>query len=371
MKKGFKKRCDTAHNSCRQLDINKPLKSERYQAISCRAKKALALLTSVLLIGLTACNGPSGESKSEEKELKKITFCLDWTPNTNHTGFYVAKALGYYEDAGLDVEIVQPPEDGATAMCASGQAQFAINAQDTIASAFDSETPLEVTAVSALIQHNTSGIISKKGNGITSPKGLENKNYSTWESPIELAMLKNIVEADGGDFEKVKLIPNNITDEPAALEANQTDAIWIFYGWGGITAKVRNFEFDYLDFKELNSKFDYYTPILIANNSFLSENPDTAKAFISATKKGYEYAVENPREAGDILIKGDDTGSLEGSEELVYASQEWLSDKYIDDAEKWGYIDPQRWNGFYSWLYENKLTTLDLSGKGFSNDYLP
>ena len=48
-----------------------------------------------------------------EQDTEKITFCLDWTPNTNHTGLYVAQAKGYYEEAGLDVEIVQPPENGA------------------------------------------------------------------------------------------------------------------------------------------------------------------------------------------------------------------------------------------------------------------
>ena len=66
---------------------------------------------------------------AEDGAQEKITFCLDWTPNTNHTGLYVAQAKGYYEEAGLDVEIVQPPENGAALMCAAGQAQFAIEAQ--------------------------------------------------------------------------------------------------------------------------------------------------------------------------------------------------------------------------------------------------
>ena len=80
--------------------------------------------------------------------------------------------------------------------------------------------------------------------------------------------------------------------------------------------------------------------------------------------------MENPKEAADMLIEGDSTGSLKGSEELVYASQEWLSAKYIDDAEKWGVFDPERWDAFYGWLYENKLTEHDLRTMGYSNDYL-
>lgn len=339
-------------------------------------KLCAAVLTGAMVLSLAAC-GSSKESAEketddgEQKELTKITFCLDWTPNTNHTGLYAAKALGYYEEAGLDVEIVQPPENGASIMCASGQAQFAVEAQDTLAAAYDQDEPLEVTAVAGLIQHNTSGIISRKGDGIDTPKGLEGKTYSTWESPVEMAMMQHVVEEDGGDFSKVNLIPNDITDEPAALAANQTDAIWVFYGWGGINADIEGVEVDYWNFKDIDPVLDYYTPIIIANNDFLEENPDTAKAFMEATKKGYEYAIENPQEAADMLIEGDETGSLRGCEDLVYASQKWLSEQYIADGDQWGYITPERWDGFYTWLFENGLTTKDLTGIGYSNDYLP
>ncbi|MDD6311783.1 MAG: ABC transporter substrate-binding protein [Firmicutes bacterium] len=330
---------------------------------------ALMAMCAVMAFSLTACG--SGSSEGSDDGLTKVTFCLDWTPNTNHTGVYVAQANGYYEEAGLDVEIVQPPEDGAAVMCASGEAQFAVGAQDTMAPALDQEEPLGITAVAGILQHNTSGIISRKGDGIESAKGLSGRTYSTWESPTELAMLKDVVEKDGGDFDSIKLIPNTITDEPAALAANQTDAIWVFEGWGVINADVEKVPVDFWRFSDISEELDYYTPIIIANNDFLENDPETAKAFMEATQKGYEFAIENPDEAADILIAGDNTGSLEGSEELVKKSQEWISKEYAADAEKWGVIDENRWNAFYSWLYENDLTDTDLTGKGFSNNYLP
>ena len=135
-------------------------------------KKAVSVvLGASMLLGLSACGSAGNEASStgEEKDLTKITFCLDWTPNTNHTGIYAAQALGYYEDAGLEVEIVQPPENGAATMCASGQAQFAIEAQDTMAAALDSDEPLGITAVAGVLQHNTSGIIARAGEGLDRP----------------------------------------------------------------------------------------------------------------------------------------------------------------------------------------------------------
>ena len=71
-----------------------------------------------------------------------------------------------------------------------------------------------------------------------------------------------------------------------------------------------------------------------------------------------------------MLIAGDTTGSLKGAEDLVYASQEWLSGEYIADADAWGVIDPERWDAFYKWLCDNGLTEHDLTGVGFSNEFL-
>ncbi len=331
-------------------------------------KKFISVLLIIFVVlSFSACSDNAGKNDGKEN----ITVCLDWTPNTNHTGIYAALLNGYYEEAGLDVEIVQPPEDGATLMCASGQAQFAIDFQDYLAPVFASDMPLDVTAVAAVVNHNTSGIISRKGEGIHTPKGLEGKRYSTWNLPTEQAIIKSVMESDGGDFNKVNLIPNNITDEALALKENQTDAVWIYYGWSGINAEESELDFDYWNFTDINPVFDFYTPVIVANNSYLKENPETARAFIQATKKGYEFAVQNPEEAAMLLVEGDETGSLKGNEEFVIKSQKWISERYIADGDSWGYIDAERWNGFFDWLWDNKLIDSKIAENyGFTNELL-
>lgn len=330
-------------------------------------KKIVAVLTAgCIALSLAACG--SGETSQGENEKEKITFVLDWTPNTNHTGLYVAQEKGYFEDEGLEVEIVQPPEDGADALVASGKAQFGISFQDTMAPGVVGEDALPTTAVAAVVQHNTSGIISRKGEGMDTPKGLEGKKYATWDAPIEKAMMENVVEADGGDFSKVELIPSTVTDEVSALESKSVDAIWIFYAWAGVATEVAGLETDYFAFKDINPAFDYYTPVIIGNNEFLEKEPETAKKFLSAVKKGYEDAIEDPDGAAEILCEA----APELDQELVKASQEYLKDQYIADADRWGYIDPDRWNLFYNWLNENGLTENEIpENTGFSNEYLP
>lgn len=180
--------------------------------------------------------------------------------------------------------------------------------------------------------------------------------------------MENVVEADGGDFSKVELIPSTVTDEVSALESKSVDAIWIFCAWAGVATEVAGLETDYFAFKDINPAFDYYTPVIIGNNEFLEKEPETAKKFLSAVKKGYEDAIEDPDGAAEILCEA----APELDQEFVKASQEYLKDQYIADADRWGYIDPDRWNLFYNWLNENGLTENEIpENTGFSNEYLP
>ena len=322
----------------------------------------ILLTISMLLLTLTGCN-----NTKQEKGLEKITFVLDWTPNTNHTGLYVAQEKGYFEELGLDVEIVQPPEDGAVVLVASGKAQFGVSFQDSLAAALSGEDALPVTAVSSIIQHNTSGIISRKGEGMDSPKGMEGHSYATWNGAIELATLEEVIKTDGGDFEKVELIPSTVTDEVSALKTKSTDAIWIFYGWAGVKTELEGLATDYFAFSDINPVFDYYTPVIVGNNTFLEENPETAKAFMEAVSKGYTFAIENPQEAAEILCNA----APELDKELVTESQKYLADKYQADAPYWGYIDADRWNNFYQWVNDNQLTEDKVPlNSGFTNKFL-
>ena len=316
------------------------------------------LILCLILVLAVSC----GKSKNNQK----IKIVLDWVPNTNHTGLYVAKDLGYFKEAGLDVEIVQPPEGSTTALIGAGGAEFGISFQDTLAKSFAKENPVPVTAVAAILQHNTSGIISLKEKGIDSPKKLEGKKYATWEDNIEQAILKKLVTDDKGDFSKVKLIPYTITDVVTGLKTD-VDAVWVYYAWDGIATERAGLQTNFLKIRDYGEELDYYSPVIIANNDFLKKNPEIAKKVLKATKKGYEYAMKNPEESAKILVKN----SPELDINLVTASQKWISKEYQSDAKEWGIIDGNRWNRFYEWLYKNKAVEREIPKNfGYSNEYL-
>lgn len=318
-------------------------------------KKLIGMMVLGLL--LTGCGAKSN---------KPVRIVLDWTPNTNHTGLYVAQEKGFFKAQGLEVEIVQPPEGSTTSLIGAGGAEFGISFQDTMAPALASEHPLPITAVAALIQHNTSGIVSLKEKGIDAPRKMAGHTYATWDSPIEQAIIRKIVTDDGGNYDDIKMIPNTVTDVVSALQTD-IDAVWIFKAWDGMAIQQAGLDTHFLNFADYGQELDFYSPVLIANNGYLEENGEEAKKVLKALEEGYEFAIENPDEAAEILVKHVPELDLD----LIKASQHFLAKEYKAEVTKWGTFDGARWNRFYAWLYDNQLIEMPIAENvGFTNDYL-
>lgn len=317
---------------------------------------------------LAGCNSNSGSSSASGSSSDKtaLTFCLDYTPNTNHTGIYVAKNKGYFDEEGLDVTIVQPADGTAEGAIGTGQAQFGVSYQDYIAAAYDSGNT-GLTAIAAVIQHNTSGIMSRAADGITRAKQMENHIYTTWDMAVEQATIKQIMESDGGDFSKLSMVPYSVDDEVSGLKANMFDCVWVYEGWAVQNAKIQGYDVNYFDFRAMDDVFDFYTPVLAANVDYAKANPDVVKAFLRAAKKGYEFAVSQPDEAAKILCQ--EVPELDS--ELVEASAKFLAGEYTSEAESWGVIDPTRWSKYFQWLNDNSLVEnkLDVNA-GYDTSFL-
>lgn len=246
-------------------------------------KVFLTLVTALVAVVLVACGQGTVSKDNKEAELKKVDFILDWTPNTNHTGLYVAKEKGYFKEAGVDVDLKLPPEESSSDLVINGKAPFAVYFQDYMAKKL--EKGAGITAVAAIVEHNTSGIISRKSDNVSSPKDLVGKKYGTWNDPTELAMLKTLVESQGGDFEKVEKVPNNDSNSITPIANGVFDTAWIYYGWDGILAKSQGVDANFMYLKDYVKEFDYYSPVIIANNDYLKDNKEEARKVIQAIKK--------------------------------------------------------------------------------------
>lgn len=328
----------------------------------------LALTLGITAIGCSKEQGGEAGGKPSLGGKKKISFVLDWTPNTNHTGIYVALSKGYFAEEGLDVEIVQPPEDGAISAVASGQAQFGVSFQENVGEAIAADYPAPITAVATIIEHNTSGILSLQEADIQNFAQLSGKRYATWGLAVEQEILKYAVESMGGDFSKVEMVPHSGADALSLLRSGTVDAVWVYETWDNVVADLTDdILTNYVPFVSADPVLDYYTPIIISNNDFLKNDPETAKAFMRATSKGYNFAIEHPSEAADILLEA----VPELDKDLVKESQEILALYYKAEKNEWGFIDEARWAPFFDFMYAHRLIDKELGSAGFSNDYLP
>lgn len=332
-------------------------------------KKFLSLLlVATLSLSLISCSTDSDKDKSDankESGLKEVTLILDYVPNTNHTGFYVAKDKGYFKDQGLDVKIIEPGDNSVTTLLAAGKGDYGISFQEDVTYSLALDEPMPIKAIATIIQHNTSGFASLKEKNIKSPKDFEGKTYAGWGSPSEESVIDAVMKDDGADFSKTKI---TVSDGSGfELLKDKVDYMWFFWAWDGVSAKRAGMDLNYFELRDLDERLDYYTPVIIASDNQLKEDPDTTKKFLAASKKGYEFCVENPDESAEILHENADNYDLE----MLKESQQYLADKYIDDGEYWGVMKDEVWNRYTEFMVESKLIDKSIPAKNlYTNEYL-
>jgi ABC-type nitrate/sulfonate/bicarbonate transport system substrate-binding protein len=299
------------------------------------------------------------------REPAHVTLSLDWVPNTNHTGLYVALDKGYYEDEGLEVEI-QLPADPAAALrqVATGHTEFGVSFQEEVTISRGNGIP--VVSVAAIIQHNTSAFASLRGSGITRARDFEGKRYGSYGLPLEPPVIEGLMRCDGADFAQVDIVDVGFDAFPALVNG-QVDFIWIFLAWDGVQAELMGHELNTIPLYG-SCIPDYYTPVIIAGESTIADRPEVVRRFLKATARGYEYAIAHPEECAGILL----AYAPENDAELVRRSQAWLSPRYQDDAPQWGWQRAEVWSGFATWLAEQGLLPESIdAAAAFTNEFLP
>lgn len=329
-----------------------------------RPFRLLLLLPALLLAGfaLAACGD------DEPEELRAVTFMLDWSPNTNHAGVYAARARGWYEDAGIDIDIVQPGDNLVEQAVAAGVAQFGVSVQENVIPARARDVP--IVSVAAIIESNTSSLVALGSEGIARPRDLAGKTYGGWGGPLETALISRLVECDGGDPDAVEYAIIGEVDYLVGMEQNHYDFVWIFDGWDGIRyAEVLGEDVSFLRFIEHTECIpDWYTPVIIAGEDLIADDPDLVRDFMEATARGYRFAMENPGEAADILLQA--APELDGA--LVRASADYLATRYAADAGDWGRQTLEVWTRFEAFLREAGLTEAPVAVEAaFTNEFLP
>src|SRR5258707_2798295 len=295
------------------------------------------------------------------QQLTTMSLALDWTPNTNHTGIYVALNQHWYQAEGINLQLLPYSTNvSPDVLVSSGKANVGISATEGIVS--DAAAGQPVVSLAAIIQHNTSALVTLASSGLTRPRDLDGKVYGGFGAPYESAVVGESIQKDGGkgQFKNVTLD----VDAMQALESHRIDFVWVFEGWEVIQAQRAGVKLNVFPITNYGVA-DYYTPTIITSPAEIKQKPDLLRRFMAATERGYEYARTHEQESAQILLKEAPKGTFPDPE-LVMASQQFLSPRYADTGRKWGMQDAVAWQDYPQFIL-NSSGIDDASGKPVHN----
>ena len=292
--------------------------------------------------------------------MEHIKIVLDWFPNTNHTGILLAKKRGWFEKEGLDVEIEGKVHGsmelhGADLICGPE-----ISMLDCM------ERGIGLTGVATFTQKCDSGIVSLKEAGITRPRELMGKRLSHWSPAWYHKAIGRIVEADGGDYEKVIKVEKDVGDIVGTL-GNGIDATWVYENWENYELLEAGKEINYFNLGDVDPIFDFCAPAMAATHEVLQERPEVIRTFLRLIDEGYQDAAAHPEETA-LEVK--EFMPPTATDHMLRESQKHLAPIFLDERGHWGTIRPERWDRMADFILACGVTT-SRKEREFSNEYLP
>jgi ABC-type nitrate/sulfonate/bicarbonate transport system substrate-binding protein len=290
--------------------------------------------------------------------MQRIRVVLDWFPNTNHTGFFIALDRGYFAEADLDVRI---SGDVHGVLDAHG-ADLVLGPQISIL-----ERQAEggtLTAVATITQANDSGVVSLASAGIRRPRDLEGKRLTHWAPAWFHAVIAEAMRLDGGDYNKVHLVPMDVGDIVSTL-GHVADATWVYENWENQELIEAGKNINYIRLANLDPLFDFCAPCIAATHAFIERRPDTLRAMLAALERGYVEAAREPQPS--ILEVRHHMPPV--TDELLVRSQRHLAGITLDDSGRWGRIAPDRWDPMADFLVEKGITDARHDHE-YTNDFL-
>jgi putative hydroxymethylpyrimidine transport system substrate-binding protein len=328
---------------------------------------ALAALVALLALalGLAACGEKSEDGTTEAQPL---SLTLDFYPNADHAGIYMAQKLGYFEEAGLDVSIDTPSDPAAPLkLVAAGQSDLAISYEPEVALA--REKGLDVVAIAALVDRPLTSLIWLGKSGIKGVGDLKGKTVATAGIPYQAAFLKTILS-------RVQLAPSDVKEVnvgfgllPALLGGSAEAMLGGYSNVEGVDLRERGKDPVVTPVDRLGVP-TYDELVFIANRKSLEADPDKYRLFLAALQRGTEAAVKQPNAATKAILEANTGLDPKLTEAQVEATLPLLGAPPRE--QPYGFMDPAEWSTFAGWMRDNGLIeSLPQAGELLSNDYLP
>jgi putative hydroxymethylpyrimidine transport system substrate-binding protein len=333
--------------------------------MSKRSTLFLALAALIASLALAAC-GEKSEDAGGQPEGFDLT--LDWFPNPDHAGIYEAQALGYFREAGLDVNL-QVPSDPAAPIkqVAAGRTDLAISYEPEVVLAH--EQGLDVVAVAALVDRPLTSLIWLRDSGINGLGDLRGKTIATAGIPYQDAYLETILARANLTPEDVKSVSVGAGLETALLSGKADAILGGFRNVEGIDLRLRGTHPTVIPVDQLGVP-TYDELVLVAQGERLEDDPEPIRLFIAALARGTTAAISHPNQAARALLEANPDLDPALTEAELDATLPLLASG--GGEQPYGFMDPRKWTKFIGWMRDNRLIeSLPSADELLSDDYLP
>ncbi|MCU0374522.1 MAG: ABC transporter substrate-binding protein [Chitinophagaceae bacterium] len=288
--------------------------------------------------------------------MQTLTVALDWTPNINHIGLYVAKAKGWYHEAGIDVVLANPANDNYALTPAKkmmlGQADIAMGPSESVISLNTKPQPVAARAFYAILQQDLSSIAVLHASGIQQPAQLDGKIYASYKARYEDKIVQQMVINDGGRGALNIIYPDKLGIWNTLL-TGQAHATWIFDHWEGVEASLQGILLHRFRLQDFGIPYSY-SPVLFTTQEMLTDQPSVLRAFTAATRRGYLHAQQHPTEAAALIAPYLTPYDLQHNNMLTALQQYGYA---FGNAQNAGVMRPQVVSEFVHWLIRHQLET--------------
>jgi len=334
-----------------------------------KRSRIVAVALALTLVGLAVALAACGE-KSEEvtPEAEPLSLTLDFYPNPDHAGIYMARKLGYFEEAGLDVTIQTPGDPAAPVkLLAAGKTDLAISYEPEVLLARDQG--LDVVSVAALANTPLTSMIWLKKSGIGGVAGLRGKTIATAGIPYQDAYLKTILA-------RAKLTPSDVKAVnvgygllPALVGGQAQAMLGGFRNVEGVDLRLRGKDPVVTPVDELGVP-TYDELVIAARGRRLEEDPEPIRLFLAALARGTAAAVADPAATTKVLLAANPDLDPKLTRAEVGATLPLLDPPR--NGHPYGYMSAAAWRAFAGWMRDNGLVgSLIAPAEALTDAYLP